>query len=174
MVNFTLAIFNDSNSESPAKYNFSFTAKQGSFRTLIFAVLKFKSQDLEKSYDKEFFKSTIDICSISKGAFGNILTQKIFENMANSSNVPTNCPIKSGYYYGLNVPLPNDVAFSFILDRSIQWEMSFVVKGKRSKSALMVQYCTFKLFGILHRLWSKVWNINLIMLIKNKKECQKI
>lgn len=61
--------------------------------------LNAKSNEKSSEYDKNVFNGGYDICSVSKGVFGNVLVKVIYDNVKKFSNFPFACPIKKNFYY---------------------------------------------------------------------------
>lgn len=110
--------------------------------------MKQKSSLSQKTYDIEMFNSNTDLCQFGKGFLGSYILKFFMEGLQNYSNLNIQCPMKKGYYYAQNFPLPaSKNSFLPSLMPTILWQLTIESKAKLSKSQARVRLFNMQIQG---------------------------
>lgn len=110
-----------------------------------------KSNEKSSEYDKNIFSGNYDICSVSKGIFGNLLVKLIFENAKKYSNLPFECPVKKNFYYlkDFYIDPEKQLSMFMLAGHRGSFLLLATTKGKPENSKKIVDLFTIKYLGRL-------------------------
>lgn len=144
--NLSMVVFNDTNGLS--KFNLTGTQLVDFKRTFLMFNVAFKSNEASKTFDKEVYKGTADVCILTKGFFGNLIVRNMVEILDSYSNFKLECPQKKGFIYVYNYPMDSDryyPKFMFLTPRS--YEFTVVLKAKIENVRATALVVTIKFYG---------------------------
>lgn len=91
------------------------------------------------------FNSNTDLCAFGKGFLGSFLLKFFLDELEKYSNLNIQCPMKKGFYYANNFPMPVKVESflpSFMPNHKL-WQLTIDSKAKVAKSQ-----ARFRLFSM--------------------------
>lgn len=107
-----------------------------------------KTIEESKTFDKEYYKGYIDVCTISKGIIGNVIIRWIADVLKDYSNYRFECPKTQGFLYLCNFPMISDSYFpKFLFMEPTSWELSVTLKAKVERVRSNVVIVSAKLYG---------------------------
>lgn len=110
-----------------------------------------KTNEDDKEYEEEMFKSSIDSCRVAKGILGNYIIKMITDHLVDFSNFSFKCPQLKGFYYATNFPCTNNYLPFRLIARERKFQLTVVMKGKVNNSIgllkSMVHFFTLKFEG---------------------------
>lgn len=141
--NFGFAVFNDSDGTS--RFNFTGSLLVDLGRLMLTFDLKKKTSLDAKDYEIDVYHGNVDSCNVAKGMVGNYLINFILAGLKEYSNFVIECPLRKGFYYITNFPVPKQVQ-DFIPkfipqpSQNSAWVLTITARAKIQKGA------TFRVF----------------------------
>lgn len=141
--------FNESDN---SKCNISARSLVDFQRILLTICVSEKSSPASGDYDRIIMRSSVDICSLTKGIWGNFFSASLLQRMQQYSNLTLGCPLEKGFYYAVNYPILNDeIVPTRLFGRFDEWRNEMIFKGKVKGVRPLVHVFTMR-FNIFRRM----------------------